>query len=219
MCANLPNPALDHTLDWEHGNMRKRTETLMSHPCKVKGHFYVSGQLYDTTCKNRQTAPFSHHVTGVTPAICCDTYQERTSVFSSQWHIQIWPNQREAAKHVYYQGVVLKIWFGLFTKLKQSPKNGSNKELTALACVEHVCCIHWTLSQWERMCCFQKDKKKRIISSFRYNEHSELPFNLQFHCFAIRTQVKFEAQSPSYAKSTFSFPQLRVDFIYHVWCG
>lgn len=57
VCANLPNPAMDHILDWEHGNMSKRA--------KDKGHFYILCWLYDTTCKNTQTAPFSHHATPV----------------------------------------------------------------------------------------------------------------------------------------------------------
>lgn len=133
-------------------------------------------------------------------------------------HSNLTQPKRSCKAYFYYQWVVLKIWFGLFTKLKQSPKNGSNRQRADCISMCGACVLHSLNSQWERMCCFQKDKK-RIISSFRYNEHSELPFNLQFYCFAVRTQVKFEAQSPSYAKSTFSFPQLQVDFIYHVWCG
>lgn len=117
------------------------------------------------------------------------------SVFSGQWHSQIWPNQGEAAKHVCYHGVVLKIWFGLFIKLKQSPKNGLNRQRAHCICKCGACVLHSlnSVTMRNNVCVFFSPKriKKSNVSSFRNNEHIGLQFSLQFCLSAIRTQVKF----------------------------
>lgn len=111
VCANLPNPAMDHTLDWEHEQEDRGQRSFLYFRLAVRHHMqkYTDSTIFPPCYTS------------------CGTCWERMSVFSSQWN-QIWPNHREAAKRVYYQGLFSKIWFQLFMKLKQSPQNGVNRQ-------------------------------------------------------------------------------------------